>query len=225
MLYSMYGVAITPSAIAETSILPGPIEITGGALTVIGDEQSLASHDAIVAACATYLPNIPPKAHCMIIGAGTPLATYGLGSTNYLAAGGGSLPRMLIRNEVLNGYLDIEVGGFYPETLSPEQSFATNGRMRIEKDGPIRIYTTTGVGIEINSKYPDPAARNWVLAFSYVEQGDFALVRSNSKDGNPWTNGTIQLYISAAGAMTIPSLAGAGMTPVCVNADGVLQRC
>ena len=93
------------------------------------------------------------------------------------------------------------------------------GNVGIGKSNPSEIFdVNTGQGarggMALTGEYPylrfnvsssSANARNWALNATNAEAGDFALLQSNAKDGNPVTAGTSILGFSRGGAATFSS--------------------
>jgi len=93
------------------------------------------------------------------------------------------------------------------------------GNVGIGKSNPSEIFdVNTGQGarggMALTGEYPylrfnvsssSANARNWALNATNAEAGDFAILQSNAKDGNPVTAGTSILGFSRGGAATFSS--------------------
>ncbi|KKM27588.1 hypothetical protein LCGC14_1573250, partial [marine sediment metagenome] len=67
----------------------------------------------------------------------------------------------------------------------------------------IRVRTSTTPKLSLWTDGADVGCRNWVLRISHIAFGDFNIVQSNAKGGNPITAGTSRLYIGATGNVGI----------------------
>ena len=67
----------------------------------------------------------------------------------------------------------------------------------------IRVRTSTTPKLSLWTDGADVGCRNWVLRISHIAFGDFNIVQSNAKGGNPITAGTSRLYIDESGNVGI----------------------
>jgi hypothetical protein len=102
---------------------------------------------------------------------------------------------------------------------NPQVTIRSSGNVGIGKINPSEIFdVNTGQGarggMALTGEYPylrfnvsssSANARNWALNATNAEAGDFALLQSNAKDGNPVTAGTSILGFSRGGAATFSS--------------------
>jgi hypothetical protein len=68
-------------------------------------------------------------------------------------------------------------------------------------------------GILFDTELNNAGSRNWALISEYAAAGDFHIVRSNAKDGNPFSAGTSVLALDSSGNL------GLGVTPSAWNAN------
>ena len=67
----------------------------------------------------------------------------------------------------------------------------------------IRVRTSITPKLSLWTDGADAGCRNWVLRTSHIAFGDFNIVQSNAKGGNPITAGTSRLYIDESGNVGI----------------------
>jgi hypothetical protein len=103
----------------------------------------------------------------------------------------------------MNGAGNVGIGTSSPNHLLSLSASASNGTV-------IGFYNT----------FNDARNRNWGIATNQVAFGDFHIMQSNAKDGNPISAGTSRLTIASTGAATFSSSVRAGNNFV---AQGTLQ--
>ncbi len=98
-------------------------------------------------------------------------------------------------NLIVNG--NVGIGTTSPATKLHVSSSTSFDQLLVESTGE------TAPGIMMYSGASDAATRNWGFATTYVNYGDFGILQSNVKGGNPLAAGTTRFYIDKDGNVGI----------------------